>query len=116
MGVWSSFKHAFNTVTHTIGKAFSSIASEISSDSHAVASTIKSAATTVYSDVKGGAKTIYTSGQDLTKTVFSGVKGTLDNTINKTTGILSLPLIILAVGVGIFAFNSRGDFRASYNK
>lgn len=116
MGIWQSFKNTVGNVVHTIGKAFSDTKNDISSDAHSVASVIGKATTTVYGDVKKGAQTIYQSSQSIANKVVDDVKGTVDNTVNKTTSILSLPLILIAGALGIFAYNSRGNFQASYNK
>ena len=116
MSIWQSFKNTVSSVAHTIGKAFSDTKNDISSDAHSVASIIGKASSTVYSDVKGGAKTIYTNAQNISNKIVDDVKGTVDNTVNRTTNILSIPLILLGVGVIFFAYNSRSNFQASYNK
>jgi phage-related protein len=116
MGIWQSFKNTVGNVVHTIGKAFSDTKNDISGDAHAVASTIGKAVTTVYGDVKGAGKAIYQNGQSIANKVVDDVKGTVDNTVNRTTNILSIPLILLGVGVIFFAYNSRSNFQASYNK
>ena len=47
-------------------------------------------------------KTAYQSGQKLTSTVVGDIKGTIDNTVNRTTGILSMPLLLIGGGVAAF--------------
>jgi phage-related protein len=116
MGFFSSISHAFEKATNALGGFFSGAASTISKDAHSAASTIKSATSTLYTDVKNGVSTVYKTSTGFANTALSDVKSTLDNTINKTTGILSMPLILIGAAVVLFAYNSRSSFQASYNK
>jgi phage-related protein len=116
MGIWQSFKNTVGNIAHTIGKAFSDTKNDVSSDAHAVASKINQAVTTVYGDVKDAGKAVYSNTQKITNKIVDDIKGTVDNTVDRTTNILSIPLILLGVGVIFFAYNSRSNFQASYNK
>jgi phage-related protein len=101
MGIWSSIKSGISKIGHAVGSAFHSAVSDVSSIAHATGSAIK----TVYGDAKKGvtayAKGVSSIGNKVVDDTI-GTKGIINNAVNKTTGILSTPLLL--VGAGIAAF------------
>jgi len=107
----------FTKIGNGVKDTFNSIKNTLSSSVNKVSSSIS----TVYGDVKKGISTAYTAQTNLLKSAegdLIGKSGLLNNAIDKTTNILSMPLLIVAGGVGAFLLFSGKNSSAtvSYNR
>jgi phage-related protein len=108
MGIKSFFKsigshiHNFaHSVTSHIHNGFNSVKSGVSSFAHSVGTTIKSAANTGKQAVTSVYQN-YTKFYSKLEDDVAGKGGIIDHAVDKTTGVLSTPLIIVGVALGGF--------------
>lgn len=92
-----------------IKNGFNSVGSSISSG----ANTLKTAIGQTYTDAKAGLSKGFDTITTLDKTVIDDVSGGVNNLVNKTTGILSMPLILIGGGIAAFLLFSGKNSSAT---
>ena len=99
----------FKSIGSGIKNAFNSVKSGVSSIAKSVGSGIKSAADTA----KKAVSTVYQNTNKFYNKIVDdtiGQKGIINNAVNRTTGILSTPLILVAGGIAAFLlFSGRNS-------
>lgn len=122
MGILSFFKsigngikHAFTSAGNAVKKGFNSVKSGISSLAKSIGSGIKSAADTA----KKAVSTVYQNTEKFYNKVVDdtiGKQGIINNAVNRTTGILSTPLILIGGGIAAFLLFSGRNSAVNISK
>lgn len=126
----SGAKKDISSLASTIGKDISGAASDVKSAAKTAASDIKSAATTAYTDAKSAATTIYGDAKSAASKTFDtvtgmgkqveqdtiGQHGLISNTESNIKSIVTIPLILIAVGIIFVGYNSKTNANISYSR
>ena len=119
MGFLSFLKNVGHAIGNTFKKigdgvknTFNGIKKAVSSSVNKVSSSIG----TVYGDVKKGLSTVYTAQTNLLQGAENdliGKDGLINHAVDKTTGILSMPLILIGGGLAAFLLFSGKNSSAT---
>lgn len=137
MGFISWLKKTAHSISSSVGKFLSgakkdisSLASTIGKDISGAASDVKSAAKTAYTDAKSAATTIYGDAKSAASKTFDtvtgmgkqveqdtiGQHGLISNTESNIKSIVTIPLILIAVGIIFVGYNSKTNANISYTR
>jgi len=113
----------FKNVGHAIGNTFKKIGEGVKNTFNgikkAVSSSVNkvsSAISTVYGDVKKGVTNVYNTQSSLLKGAENdliGKDGLINHAVDKTTGILSMPLVLIGGGIAAFLLFSGKNSSAT---